>query len=821
MTEMDPHLTKIDRFIVQRSLGAGGMGEVFLAYDPKLKRQVAVKGIARNLEGDPGRRLRLLQEAQRMTALDDPNITTVHDIIEENERMFIVMEYVEGFNLRERLVQQPISFDEFMNIAQQCARALASAHGKGIAHGDLKPANIMLSRSGDVKICDFGLARDFIEDAQTPIFDTTVMEEPIAGTPAYMSPEVLQGQRADGRSDIFALGIVFYEMLAGRHPFLGPTKSATGSRILYTEPEPLPSVVPKDAVDVEAIILHMLRKDPATRYTAQEVFLELSGASTTTRLANPPEPVHHLVVLPFSTIGDDPEQRAFADGLTETLTIRLAKLTLNRKSLQIISAGEVRQRRIQHADEALKELGANVVLRGGLQWAGRRLRISVYLSETRTGKQLHADIFDIETTDVFETQDRIADQILRTFYLEGKGTSHSDTWVAARTRQPGAYEFYLQGRGYLQHYLKSENLECAIAVFERALAADPEFALAYAGLGETYWRKYELSKEPEWVQKSRTNCEKAMLLDPNLADAQAAIGMIFNGTGEYDSAILAFRRAIERDPTNDSYYSGLAFAYEQLGRHNEAEDSYRSALSVRPYNWIGYNNLGKYLFNRGRPSEAIEMFKHVVALVPDSFPGYSSLGVAYYAVHLTDDAINALQKSMDLRLTYAAASNLGTIYYYEERYDLAVDAYRKALSLNEKEYRVWGNLGSALRWLGDEAGSREAYERAIKLVQAEIEINPHSATMMAVLGDYCAEAGQIERGRALMEDALRLSPDNCAVLLRAASIFEDKFGDRDRALECITKALRLGSSVDQVLRNPSLKKLRDDPRLASFTKRAD
>jgi tetratricopeptide (TPR) repeat protein len=807
---MEPGFT-INRYVVQRCLGIGGMGEVYLASDPKLQRQVALKRIAPRYENDPGKRAAFLNEVRMLVKLEHPNITKVHDHIEQDQKVFIVMEYVDGSSLRDRL-HEPMAFGEFLGVARQCSAALKWLHNNNVAHGDLKPGNILIDRRGHAKLCDFGLARHFkrVEIGAT-ITLTASDNWVIEGTPPYMAPEVFRGHPPDGRSDVFSFGVVVYEMLTQRNPFQAHSLEATRERILSTDPAPVRSLVPSISPEMEAIVAGMLRKDAAARFTAEQVSFELSRLpDAVVRVSSPREEVHYLVVLPFSAITVDPEKQAFGYGLSETLTGHLAKLTQNGKRLQVISAAETREAKIHTPDEALRVMGATVVFTGSVQWAGRRLRISTSLIDTRTHRVLQADVFDVRAADVFETQDRIVAQILRTFHLDANVSSEMRR--ESRRAEPGVYEFYLQGVGYLQRYFEGESLESAIAVFEHALSIDREYAPAHAGLGEAYARKYELLKQPEWLNKSRTSCEKAMLLDPNLADAQAAMGMIFNATGEYESAVVAFRRAIERNPNTDSYYAGLAFAHEQLGRYGDAEATYQAGVAHRPYNWLGYYSLAKFLFLRNRYAEAIEMSKCVVDLVPDSYPGYNILGAAYYHLDRTEEALGALAKSMELRPNYGAASNLGAVYFSEGQYDLAVEAFRKALGFNKRIHAVWGNLGAALRWFGDVQASREAFEQAIRLAETDLKINPRNGRSLANLASYWGGVGDGERCRTLVEEALELAPDNSRVLLQATSIFEEDLADRDRALQCGNKARRLGLALWHFLKEPGLRDLLKDPR---------
>ncbi|HEV3483270.1 MAG TPA: serine/threonine-protein kinase, partial [Candidatus Acidoferrales bacterium] len=427
--------TIVGRFAIQSALGKGGMGEVYLAEDTKLRRPVALKRMAPRLQMDEGNRRQFLHEARFASRLSNPHIAGIYDVIEEATETFLVMEYVDGETLRERL-RRPVTMDEFLPLALQCTEALAAAHELGILHLDLKPENIMLTRTGEVKILDFGLARHMPQlDSAT----TDQLTEKVGRTPAYASPEVLLEKAPDPRSDIFSLGVVFYEMLAGRNPFHADSIFQTSRRILEDTPAPLRTVNSAVPQELENIVAKMLAKDPAKRYRwAAEVLADLRtvqrGSLTALLEAVSPEPARHhwmkgvaiallavillgagataipsvrqrisgwlginaipqerqLAVLPFEVVGGDPTARAFGDGLTETLTAKLTQLTASH-ALQVISASEVRSNRVTTPGQARQEFGVNLILEGSLSQSGNLVRVNYSLVDTRSHRQLAAD----------------------------------------------------------------------------------------------------------------------------------------------------------------------------------------------------------------------------------------------------------------------------------------------------------------------------------------------------------------------------------------------------------------------------------------------
>ncbi|HLB89643.1 MAG TPA: serine/threonine-protein kinase, partial [Terriglobales bacterium] len=424
--------TTVGRFAVRARLGKGGMGEVYRAYDTALKRPVALKRITPRLQSDENYRRRFLHEAQCASGLTDQHIAGLYDVLEANNEIFLVMEYVEGVTLRQQL-QRPISIEKLLGIAVQCAAALVAAHERGIVHRDLKPENIMLTPTSQVKILDFGVAK------QLPPAEVTATTETVnggsglaAGTPAYMAPEALLEKDTDPRADIFSLGVILYEAVSGRHPFLAGSFMATSDRTLHEVPPPLARLNPKVPAELGRIVAKMLAKDPDERYaTAADLLVDLrvvqravahpaalparddstSGArGWITRnkgkifvaalglllvisigLLSQVQRFHwfdkaiagpkNVAVLPFQAIGGAPEDQAFSDGITEALTVKLTQLTATHQ-LQVAPGREVRARRISGPEEARKELGASLILEGTVYRSGNTVRVNYALVDT-------------------------------------------------------------------------------------------------------------------------------------------------------------------------------------------------------------------------------------------------------------------------------------------------------------------------------------------------------------------------------------------------------------------------------------------------------
>lgn len=838
----------VGRFTVKRLVAAGGMGEVYLGEDPTLHRLVAIKRLAPRLRSDLSYRKRLLREAQRTSELHHPRVATVFDVIEQGNELFLVMEYIDGVTLRERMEEGPITLEQFWTIAIQITEGLAVAHRRGIIHGDLKPENVMLTSAGsEVKLCDFGIAQRVDMEGSNPANEETrdqVQGKSIVGTPSYLSPEALLGQPVEAPADIFSLGIVFYEILSERHPFRTGGVLATSNRILHETPASLNDPEKKFPDSLVQVVSRMLEKNPSARYPNADVLLQdLLAARSNSRIqsrhwwrilaatgvaallslllvfaflhsglnrrqTNIPK-AKNLMILPFRTIGTDPNMQFYADGMSETLNARLSELTIAR-ALQVVPYTEVRSRKVSSIEGARNEFGANLLLNGTLQFSGDLVRATCVLIDTVSGHQLRSQTVTVSRSNVFLVQDRVVEAAVQMLEIELKAGERKSLAFQG-SQQPGANDFYLQAKGYLLNFEHPENIENAIALFRRSLDIDPGFGEAYAGLGEAYWRKFEATKMQEWVDSARQSCTKATSLNADAPTSHSCLGTIFSGTGQYERAIDEFQRALELDATNDVLYIGLANAYERANQVEQAEQTFRRAIALRPHYWGGYHYLGVYYFRHSSFDNALRMFQQVVQLVPDSFRGYANLGGVYLAQGKHADAIQAFQKSLAIRPNYPAASNLGTAYFFQGQYPQSAASYRQALQINASDYVVWGNLAAALKWSSDRAGSLEAYRKAKDLADEQKKLDSRNPALLMNLAEYNAALGNTAAAVPLLQQALILAPKNAEIEVRAAVVFEEYLGRRSDALHWIAEAVMQGYGWKNIEQSPGLSRLLNDP----------
>jgi serine/threonine-protein kinase len=871
------------RYAVLNELGVGGMGEVYRARDHRLNRDVAVKRIAPALRDDPAARARFLREVRRTSRLDDPHLAVVHDVLEEQDDVFLVLELVSGQTLRERALQGPLALEEFLSIAIQSARALAAAHGKGIVHCDLKPENVMVTPNGHVKVLDFGLAlalpRRLGPDDPTLGPGSASAPSPAdenagAGTAPYMPPEALRGEPCDERSDLFALGVVLYEAWTGRHPFRGPNLFVTSDHILHDAAPAAMTFRPETPPALDELFRHLLTKERVDRPAgAIEVLARLRAiahgrpgvldpnpvplvaprrplapawmlvpllvlASSGAVLAlNPPlrhrlarvlgieQPLpdwRMLAVLPFSVAGGDSTARALADGLTYTITSQLTRAQPYEGRLQVVPMSEVVREKIASSQDARRRLGATLTVEGNVQRVGNGLRVNCSVVDAVKGMQLRSLTVDAPAGTSL-VQDQVALGLVDLLELDLGETTRRALVPARDARIPaGANALCLEGRGYLLQYDDSVSVARALRAFEEAARKAPRFAPAWAGAGDAQLALFRLTKRPFHLRAARVALERGVALDPGLAAAHAGLGQVQVNSGFPEIAIQEYRKAIALDPTSDAAYRGLASAYEALGQAGAAEAAYREAIARHPTYWGGYSWLGVFYLNATRYPEALGMFRRVIELQPDNARGWRNLGATLNYMGRDREAIAAYEHSLRLRPDYVTYSNMGSLLLYQNRFEQAEASYRKALALNDSDFRIWGNLADCVRHRAPPAGgeARAAPLYARAIQGAETALETNPRDPVTLASLAEYHANLGHRADAL----LRLGQ---ALALRPDNpeiqffgvVVHERLGMRSEALRHLERSLSAGYSRLEFEHNPDLAALRRDPRFAVLAQR--
>ncbi|MGA8806543.1 MAG: protein kinase [Thermoanaerobaculia bacterium] len=848
---------QLGQYQILAPLGAGGMGEVYVARDPSLGRKVAIKLLPVRLSGDKETLARFTREARSASALNHPNIVTIHEVGMDHGSgsPYIVMEYIDGRDLRSLLSNGPLPNRKTLDIAAQIADGLAAAHEQGIVHRDLKPENVMVTKDGYVKVLDFGLAKIIRPAGEDE--DTAQLDMPgtnpgtILGTVGYMSPEQATGKPLDFRSDQFAFGAILYELATGKPAFEADNAIDTLSAILHEEPPPITKFNGQAPQPFCWIVGRLLSKDVNERYSSsRDLARDLRNIrdrfATMTTAADIPRPPKvsrqtitiaasvlaalllvggvaviarhgataapaesqtapakkYLAVMPFRDLTNEPNGQLVVDGLAETLSARLAHFT----SVQVMRPAVADAAANADPKKTGHDLGANIVLTGSMQRAGDRLRVAYEVLDVEKGTSRPGDLIEGSASDLFTIQDKLADSIAASLQLGAPAfrASVPDSSVS-QTR-------YLEALGHLRRYDKEASVDSAIHILEE-LAAQSSSASVQAALGRAYLAKFELTHDTKWEPLASVACQHAIQNDPQNPDTRVTLGELRRLTGHLDDAAREYKAALAQQPNNADAILGLAETYKADGQLQEAETSYKRSIELQPNYWAGYNRLGAFYFAHVRYAEAAEMFSKVVQLQPDNQRGYNNLGGMYFQMGRYDEALRVFLASIAKEPTAQGYSNVGTANYFLRHYSDAANAFERATQLAPTNYLYWSNLGDAYRWIPNAtAQANVCYDRAIQLADGELKMNPTSTAVRARLAVCLAKRGNTKRADGEIRTALATDPKNPTYIYKAAMIANIE-GRSEDALRLLGNALSHSYGRAEVEHEPEFDKLRSDGRL--------
>jgi serine/threonine protein kinase/tetratricopeptide (TPR) repeat protein len=753
-------------------LGAGGMGEVYRAHDTKLSRDVAIKLLPRELADDADRRARLVREAQSAAALNHPNICTIYDVGDSGGRTFIAMELVEGEPLNGRIGGRPLPSADVVRLGLQLADAVAHAHEHGVVHRDLKTANVMVTASGRIKVLDFGLAKRAIADALGDLTtrDSLTSDGAILGTVPYMAPEQLRGRAADVRTDIWALGVILYEMASGVRPFSGATSFELSAAILNDAPPPLPSNVPRQ---LQAIVARCLEKEPARRYQrASEVHaaletvdarssVPLEGVRRTTfatwiaagalvavlaafaavafnslslrsRGGSAPT-IRSVAVLPLDNLSRDPEQDYFAAGMHEALITDLARIGLQKviaKPSSDIFKGTKKPLR-----DVGRELGVDGLVTGAVLRAGNRVQLTAQLVKAATGEIVWANRYERNAGDILALQNELVSAIARE--VRATISPEQSARLANRRRvDPAAHDAYLRGRSMFAQMAGAtpdrKYMDGAIEAYEKAIRIDPSYAAPYAGLAWMYLTVSETSTFPpsQVAGKARAAARKAIELDDGSAEAHAALGGVLLWL-EWDwaGAEREITRALELNPDSvDALIHSQTYALLIHNRIEDAEATSQRILSLDPLNpFSRVQRVWVAILSR-EFDESIRRAQSLLEVWPGNIMSPFFMAQAYAAQHKgaetsaeCDKVVAATSGAFSMQTTATCVAALGTAGRAEQ-------ARRLLQTLEHPPAQVWldppmmaaayggvGDLDRALDWF-----AKGLEERAPNMIYANV-----------------------------------------------------------------------------------------------------
>jgi serine/threonine protein kinase/Flp pilus assembly protein TadD len=752
----------ISHYRITHKLGEGGMGVVYRAEDTVLKRTVALKFLPGDLTRNPEAKERFIREAQAASALDHPNICTIFEVNEVEGQTFIAMACVEGGSVKDRLAAGPLDVDLAAEIAAQVADGLQEAHEKGIVHRDIKSANVMLTRKGQARIMDFGLAK---LSSGTRLTRTGIT----MGTVAYMSPEQVRGEDVDRRTDVWSLGVLLYEMVTGRLPFQAEYEPAAMYSILNENPRPLAAFRQDVPVELEHIVETALAKAVEERYRTTADMAGDLRAMRAGRTAGVAERFvararylkKSIAVLPFKSLSDNKEDEYFSDGTTEDIITQLSKIG----ELKVISRTSAM--RYKNTDKSLREIGRELdvatVLEGSVRRSGDRVRVVSQLVDARTDEPLWAETYDREMKDIFEIQSDVAQSIAMA--LRAQLSAEVKERIERRpTDSLEAYDYYLKGREYYYRYRKQDN-EHAVELFKRALELDPAYALAYAGLGDAYsQRAGRFGMEPGWLDSAIEASERAISIDPQSAEAHKSLGLAYMARGWRRRALEAYQRSLELNPNYYPTVGNIGTTNLALGEYGEALKWTRKGLSLNPAFAFSYSNVG-YLYGcLGDYAEAERWL--------------------YKALELQPDFIYPHREFVYLHLSRG-------------EFEKAREHSSKALALapDEVDSLIWA--GDVELYAGELAQARHHYERARELCAKEMP-GIASVVVSSRLGYIYSREDRPEEARAAFEQALELgrklteAGDESRQLPYYVACVHAVLGRKEEALSWLERAVEAG-----------------------------
>lgn len=839
----EPASERLGRYRILEELGRGGMGIVYRAEDTELGREVALKVLPSELVEDRDRVARLKREARTLASLSHPCIIALYAVEEIDGQLVLVMELAQGRTLGEVLPARGYGPEKLFRLAIPLVDGLATAHARGIVHRDLKPSNVVVTPEGRIKILDFGLAK-LRADLSEPVASDLTTEPltapgAVAGTAAYMAPEQIRGAPADERSDIFAVGILLYQMATGQHPFRRKADRSPDvvSSILRDEPPSVSALKPGLPRHLERILRSCLEKDPEKRFQSAKdlrnqlemlekemasaqalpappvrgrrlgrpavaaggagllAVLALAAGFWVYRQLSPPPPPSapvHLAVAEFRGLSGDSAPEHYRRGLVSVLRDRLAGL----EGVWLVPP----------EGDPLPDL----VVRADVGRVRESLTLLLEVERRASRSTLGSEVLRGEVAAPYALLDEAGAAIADLLREE------AGLWVRYRprsppTRSPEAFDLYLRARALAAGDGVGDG-ESALALAGRAVEEDPGFAPAWTLAGELRLARWRADRDPDTLAEAAEACRRAIRIDPERSAAHLCLARVHHAEERLLEAEEEYVRAIELDATALEAYEGLGQVFQELGNPDRGERTWKRIIDLHPSFWGGYRALGGFYHSSERYEAAIEQFRRGLGLAPRHANLHRNLATSYHELGRYEEAITAYDASLEVRPTYPAYSNLGYLYFQLRRFSKAVEAFERALALPRADYSTVGSLAMTYYWTPERRDEAEAmFQRAVAVARESLEREPSNPNAWSWLAYDLAMLSREDESLAALERALDLRPSDPHYLYFAARVY-NRLGRTGEALTALERAVEGGWHRTDIRLNIEFDNLRDEPR---------
>ena len=846
--DLPPNSAFGPRYQIETLIGQGGMGKVYRALDRELNRTVALKLVRPELAIDPTAMARFRQELLLASKVSHRNILRIHDLGDVEGVKFISMTLVEGLDLHDLIAKEGgLPYPQALKIALQLCSALDAAHSERVIHRDLKPRNILLDGSDHVYVTDFGLAKSMEMEAAS-----MTRTGDFIGTPLYMSPEQIESKPVDHRSDIYSLGLIFHEMVTGDLPFEGRSSVQVMHSRMTTAPKDPRALAPDLPQYFARVIAKCLVLDPQQRYqNAAEIYRDLEAGTAPRQSflsrvpkpnrtwgfvaaamalaiagtlavpavrnkllpAKPAEnelarPAYYMAILPFKPLGDHAELKYQAEGIVEALNAKLFPL----KQVNLASSNNI-ERAVSKgaADQSAiaKELGANLLVEGKVQSVGTRIAINISAWDARKKAVVWSQQFQCAPEGLLTTEDDIYNTLVDKLNLQ---LSDQEMALGATraTESSEAYDLYMRGRSLIRGRPAAENYKAALALFDQAVAKDSHFARAYAGIAESCFGLYRITKDTQWSVKGLGAADQSISLDRNLPDVHMVVGSGYLLTGKNAEAVSEFTQAVRLAPSSDEAYRRLGNAFVRLKKKELARENLKKAIAINPYSYANFNGLGIAESSFGNSDAAIAAFRKVIQLQPDFAGGYTNVAGILYTQGKWTECIPLYKKALTLETSALNYQNLGVVSLYSGDFKEAVRLFEEAARLGPKNHLNFGNLGDAYRAAGQTAKADAAYQKAIELAYSAWKLNTNDASTLRGLALYYAEKGDAAQAINFIRRARAIDANDNTVMY-TEGVIQHLAGHDELALLALEKSFVSGYPARVAANDYALRTLRANP----------